>query len=302
MRELRHYRAGEWLRLRPAVEGARQWRNDLWLDRYTRRPAEDEARFLRSLGPLTGRTILAVIAFEQPLALEWLLRSLERLAGSAVPLVFDNSRDATRRAEIAALCARLGVGCLALPPQRTRHVNRSHGLAMTWVHRRILAPLQPAMFGFVDHDMILARPLDLTARLANQPCYGVLNEGRHGCWNLWAGYCFYRTRDLPDLPLNFLYDFSRGLDTGGRNWPGLYRRLDRRELAFAPRSDVSLTDPLSGTGRPVECVDGAWLHLGGAGYNDHFSRKQAFFAHLAERLASGDRLDDLAWQPAVAAA
>jgi hypothetical protein len=275
------------------MERLRVWRNDALLARYrrTRPPALDD--FLARNAHLAGGRIALVIAFEQPWALRWLLRmAATNLVGMQV-LVFDNSRDAGMREQLRALCEVHGVPYLALPRYRTQHANRSHGMAMSWVWHNVVRALQPEMFGFLDHDMIPVRPVDPGERLQGQEVFGLLNAGKSEQWSLWAGYCFYRFPRVAGKRLNFLYDFARGLDTGGRNWKPLYRGLEREGLRLARQEFMLLQPPSTAPARPVEVLDGAWIHIGGVSYNDNFERKHVFFEALLRALEAGTPLEQL---------
>lgn len=131
-------------------------------------------------------------------------------------------------------------------------------------------------FGFIDHDLIPIKPTYPAAHLDTQPCYGLVNSG-NDCWNLWAGFCFFKYAFVRARHLNFLYDFSRGLDTGGRNWNPVYRHLSTTELAFANESFIEVSTLTNHRQRVVQCIDGAWMHIGGIGYNNNFNEKRAFF-------------------------
>ena len=67
--------------------------------------------------------------------------------------------------------------------------------------------------------------------------------------------------------INFLYDFSRDLDTGGRNWKSLYRRHDRRHLRAATFENLSMKVPSIEDPRLVQFIDQNWLHIGGISYS-----------------------------------
>lgn len=292
MRPLNQFSGAEWLRLVPLGEGIRQVRNDLLLRAYLKAEAPALTQFLQSNAGLAGRDVAIVIAFQQPWTLEWLLQSASRKLPGVTVLVFDNSPDGGKREEIAAVCAREGAPYLALPPYRTRHVNRSHGMAMSWIYHRVVRELKPRIFGYLDHDLIPVRPVDFAQRLQGQVAYGLPNNGRNGCWSIWAGYCFYWFDQVRQRPLNYLYDFSRGLDTGGRNWAPLYRDLDRGRMRFAPQRFIDIT-LAAGAQRKIEVVDDCWVHMGGVGYNDNFESKFAFFEQLRLALEGGRRWEDL---------
>lgn len=292
MRHAHQFTLSEWLRLVPVQQGLKQLRNDALLARYLKARPDTLAPFLRRHGGLAGGGIAVVIAFEQPWALDWLLTAArDRLADTTV-IVLDNSRHEDARRQIEKVAARHGAPYLGLPPYRTRHVNRSHGMAMSWAWHNVIAPLRPAFFGFLDHDLIPVRPVRPPERLHSQPVYGLANVGNLGHWSLWAGYCWFRREIAEGRPLNFLYDFSRGLDTGGRNWAPLYRTLDRSRLSFAPPAMVPMRLP-SGAARDVELVDGSWVHIGGISYNNNLEPKFAFFAELRRLLEEGASFDRL---------
>lgn len=293
MREIHQFRAGEWLRLVPLAQALRQVRNDVLLARYLRVRAPELQAFLEQHGHLRGQRIAIVIAFEQPWALDWQLRmAAQNLPGTQL-LVFDNSRDEEKRRQIRQVCDHRGTPYLALPRYLTRHVNRSHGMAMSWVYHNVVAALEPEIFGYLDHDLIPVTPVDVAARLGEQPVFGLLNAGNLGHWSLWAGYCFYRFAFTRGKPLNFLYDFSRELDTGGRNWNVLYRGLPRGQVRFAPQEFVALQPAGQPGPRKVEIVDRAWVHVGGVSYNDNFEKKVAFFESLKQEFMAGKRWEEL---------
>jgi len=295
MRNFSNFSAREWSRLIPLQYALKQVRNDAWLAYYRRIRPKTLAPFLRETERFRGGNIALVVAFEQPWALDWLLRMAQlNLTDSAV-LVFDNSRRAEARAEIEKVCRKRGVPYLALPANPTRHVNRSHGMAMTWIYHNVVRAIQPRLFGFIDHDLIPVQEVALSERLSGQPFFGFTRVSTWG-WNLWAGYCLYDFSRVSRLPLNFLYDFSKKLDTGGRNWSCLYAHHDRRELRHAESTMVAATDPVTGACHQVQMVDQRWLHIGSISYNDNFRSRAQFCENLALALDQGKSWDQLAPQ------
>lgn len=286
MRELTRFTPREWLQLTPLAHLLKETRNDLVLAKYLRQDVAELEAFIATHRHLRDKKLIAIIAFEQPLALYWMLSLARRFLVDCHILVFDNSRTSELRTEIREMCTKLGVSYLALPFNLTRHANRSHGLAINWAYQRVIKALEPEIFGFVDHDMLPGTRIDIGERLGQQPCFGALNKGK-GCWNLWAGYCFFRFSTVAGIDLNFLYDFSRGLDTGGRNWPGYFSKIDRERMRFAPREYSTLIDPDSGDQRSVQIVDERWLHIGSISYNNNFDAKKKFFADLFAAMNDG---------------
>lgn len=277
----------------PLRQGIRQLRNDALLSFYKRVRPGGLDTFLSDNAGLKGKDVALVIAFEQPWALDWQLEMAARnLPGTAV-LVFDNSRSPESRAQIRQVCAAHGAPYFPLPEYRTRHVNRSHGMAMTWVYYSVVRALEPRIFAFIDHDLIPVYEVDFAQRLQGQPVFGLINSGNFGHWSTWAGYCVFRYTAVEGAPMNFLYDFSRELDTGGRNWNALYRSLDAASLRFASREFIGMRIDPDESAQQVECIDGRWIHIGGVGYNDNFERKFDFFDGLRKALKDGRSWDEL---------
>ncbi|TLU88234.1 MAG: glycosyltransferase family 2 protein [Chlorobium sp.] len=279
MRNISEFTFLEWMKLVPLVHGFKQMRNDINLRRYINISASNESRFLENNKGLAGKNLLFAVAFEQPLTLEWLIRMSKIFLLDACIVVVDNSKRDQTRKELSELCGRYEVPYLALPRNRTKHANRSHGMALTWTYYRIINKLKPEIFGFIDHDMIPVAPVSVEDRLGNQTFYGLKNQGETYAWGLWAGYCLYNYKKVSSCKLNFLYDFSRYLDTGGRNWSVLYKNVDFNQIRFADADikEIAISDADGTCIQSVQYVDSAWVHIGGVGYNDNFIPKKHFF-------------------------
>src|ERR1700734_614797 len=257
MRDLGQFSSGEWFRLRPFIEGFKQLRNDAVQNSFLKRRPETLGKFLSDTAPLEGKNILQIIAFEQADVLDFSIKMAMRYVADAALLVFDNSRRPSARVEIERVCRKRNIPYLALPKNLSRHPNRSHGAAMTWIWHNVVKAIRPAVSGFMDHDLIPLEKIELGKILGGQPFYGVPMVGKWG-WSLWAGYCVYDFAAVSALPLNFLNDFSRGLDTGGRNWNCLYKNHDRKRLRFAEWRLFDVMDPLKDVPRQIEIIDGRW--------------------------------------------
>lgn len=286
MRDLSCFSASEWLRFVPFKYAFKQTRNDGWLAIYKKLRPKSLDVFLRETKRLGNRNVALIIAFEQPWTLDWLLRMAQYNLTDTDVLVFDNSRRAAARLEIEGVCRNRGIPYLALPANPTRHVNRSHGMAMTWIFHNIVRTIKPRMFAFIDHDLIPVQRMELSDRLGDQPFFGRQGSSPWA-WQLWAGYCLFDFSVVAGLPMNFLYDFSQKLDTGARNWNCLYQNYDRDRLRFASNRKVEVRDPGSGKSRLMQIIDDRWLHIGGISYNDNFRSKAQFCEYLANALAQG---------------
>jgi hypothetical protein len=286
VRDLKNFGVDEWICLLPAVHAFKQVRNDIAQNAYLKLRPKTLEKFLADASPLKNKNIANVVAFGQPWVLDFFLRMAKRHVMDTTVLVFDNSREPSERIEIERVCRDHNVLHLGLPWNPTRHANRSHGFAMTWIFHNITRALQPATVSFLDHDLIPVERIELATRLGTQPFFGRLISSNWG-WSLWAGYCLYNFSAVKELPLNFLYDFSRGLDTGGRNWNCLYKRYPRNELKFADFERINFVDETVNILRKIRFIDGRWIHLRGVGYGENFQLNMEFFARIAELANDG---------------
>jgi hypothetical protein len=199
-------------------------------------------------------------------------------------LVFDNSRKLVFRKKIESVCKKYGVFYYPLPKYTTHHVNRSHGMAMSWIYTNIIKTLKPKIFGFIDHDLIPVSPIDFSRAISSQYFYGRISGNKPGYWSLWAGYCLFDFNYLANKRINFLYDFTKGLDTGGRNWDSLYSKFKKSDLNFAPSTVKKIYLPKFKNGWDVHFIDEKWIHIGSISYNNNFDKKFHFFKALAKKL------------------
>ena len=290
MRDLKRYSFVEWLHLLPVSDAWKMLRNDIWQYFYNKKSVIGLEEFLLEV---TGQHVGLVVAFEQPWALNWQLSLAAKNVPGLQMLVFDNSREDSMRERIAEVCRSHGVAYLSLPAGKTRHVNRSHGLAMNWIYQNVVLRLHPESFMFIDHDMIPVLPNPYPAQLAAQPIFGRYNSAKPWSWQLWAGYCAFRFEYVQGRNINFMYDFGNDLDTGGRNWASVYRHFNPASLNMAAHEFVPVIDPVAGDEAMVEMVDRSWFHIGGISYNNTFQKKSELCEHLAAALEHGVSWTDL---------
>lgn len=291
MRSITKFSFIEWVTLKPISFLWKELRNDLFLFFYKCLVAKNEASFLERYVHLKNENILVIIAFEQPQVLEWLFQLAQKNLSGARLMVFDNSRRAHLSAEIERVCHRYDIPYLALPKNPTRHVNRSHGMAMTWVYYRIIKKIQPKYFGYIDHDLLPIEPVNINHSLNMKNGFYGLFRKKAGYWNLWAGYAFYSYKAVKDLPMNWLYDFSRQLDTGGRNWNCLYSQVDIHQVEPDMAKEVFTEATVQNHRAKIQVIDTNWLHVGGVSYNDNFAIKGEAFTQIVKDLLSGNSLE-----------
>lgn len=264
----RIYGLSERLTLAPQIHRLKRLRNDVVSRLYTRRPAENLDAVIAELGDVRAESLLFVVAFNLPWAIDLMIRSTRRHMPDWRLVVVDNSNRPEARAEIAAICATAGVPCLRLPRNPEWSPNRSHGLALNWTWRNLIRPLRPKHFGFLDHDCFPIRRSRQRERLETRPFDGlkIAPERVVGAWYLWAGYMFFNAGRIGDRELDFNHDQPLRLDTAGRNWTKLYREFDGPGLDLLAETHVALPVPDGNGEVDVLCIDGTMVHVGGASY------------------------------------
>jgi hypothetical protein len=286
MRSLGEFSIEDWIHLRPLTEGGKQLANDLVQRGFLNTRPGALAKFLQENENLRGKNIVQVIAFEQPDVLDFSIKMAVQHLTDARIIVFDNSRGVEARMEIERVCRNRDIPYLELPPNPTSQENRSHGMAMSWIWHNVVRPIRPAISGFIDHDVIPLQKIALAELLKGQAFYGVPNVGKCA-WSLWAGFCFYSFVEVGSLPLNFLNDSSRGVDTGGRNWGCLYKAHDRRKLQFADLRVYDVVDDSERVSHQLEIIDESWLHVGGPNLRGEGRRHSNFYDRIYSIIEEG---------------
>lgn len=206
-----------------------------------------------------ARLDVATVCFNNPLVVRYQAKLLRKhLTDEHAYTVFDNSPPGRSRDEIRALCRGEGVSYIELPGTPFTGVpSRHHGAALNWICRRHFAPRKLPYVGFVDHDLFPSRATSILEKIGDQGLLGRIEE-RDDRWYLWPGFCFFERSKVRVGELDFLP--IPGLDTGGGNWPRLYRQLDRTRL---PRVENRLDNVRPGDDKQadmVEWIAGDWLH------------------------------------------
>ena len=271
MKPLENFTLTQWLSARPLIDSFKQVRNDLLTWHFCRQVPNETVATLKLLSDSHqndgASDLLISIAFDKPEIIELQLAHIAQYGSNVLTVVADNSPSSQARSKIRTICKKANVTYIALPYNRSRHANRSHGMAMQWCYENIVRILMPSVFAFIDHDLIPVKSFNLGSQIGSQPIYGVIWENKdRNAWQLWAGYCIYRVSAIGTRKLNFLYDFSNGLDTGWRNFHRFYRYLIKSGLVFADNVYAYGQQPFN----RVQVIDNCWLHLGGAGHRNNF--------------------------------
>jgi hypothetical protein len=249
------------------------------------------------MAELAGRkpdVLAVVIAYNTPWVIDLTTQITARnLAGTLA--VCDNSSDPRASAQIERLCRDRGVLYLRLPYNIEHHPCRSHGIALNWVYYNVIDRIRPRVFSFLDHDLFAIDRLDPARLVADQPLYGLINESVWG-WNLWAGFCVFDRAAVAGFDPDFNNDNPRLLDTGGRNWLRIYRKLDRAGLRFATKTLERFRLPRDTTVATVQRIDDC-LHVGGASFEAGSAAEkqiEAFYRGIIGHLDAGGTLAALA--------
>jgi hypothetical protein len=294
MRSVGNYSLREWGVLKPVVHRFKRSRNRATMLFYCRTGDGVRDAFLAAHPELRGANLAIAVAFNTAWCIELWIRSMRTNVPGCIPIVADNSSRATARSEIAALCRTAGVAYLPLPPNPVGSPNRSHGLAMNWTYHQVIRRLEPRMFAFIDHDLFPIEPFDLAATVSTQPVYGLrMQSPWQGAWSLWAGYCVFDYAAVSRHDLDFTYDNPLRLDTGGLNWPRLYRHLDVDALRFCPHRSAAFEDPDSRVRLTFPKLD-TFLHFGSASYmhNAHHDARHALIAELIRKSEARETAGD----------
>ena len=202
---------------------------------------------------------LATVAFNNPLVVGYQAKLLRKhLRDDYDYTVFDNSPPGPEREAIRVVCRGEGVSYVDLPATPFAGIpSRHHGAALNWICRRHFAPRGLPYAGFIDHDLFPCRATSIVASIGDDGLFGRIEE-REDRWYLWPGFCFFSSAKVQIGRLDFLP--IQGLDTGGGNWPRLYRHVDRTAL---PRVENRLENVRPGGDKQadmVEWIGDDWLH------------------------------------------
>jgi len=234
-----------------------------------------ERRFLATPAPVVDANghalrwhdgLVATVAFNRPDITRWQVHLVKKhLAESSAFVVYDNSSDPAKRAEIRAICAAAGVPYVALPANGFRN-SRSHGAALNWIFANHVRRDSPAFFGFLDHDIFPIESVSLAERLGRCAVYGLRRGDTPiaGGWFLWAGYCFFAGR-FARQKLDFMPTERYSMDTGGGNWPLIYRDIAADDVRFVELGWHRVGDGDNMFDDFFQLLDG-WLHVANASH------------------------------------
>jgi hypothetical protein len=298
MRRIGDYTAKEWLKFDPIKYGLKEARNRFVQLIYNRVGSLGVEATIDMLAKNHKDILVMAILFETPWIADWLCRSVKKNLVNADLVLFDNSRTVAARIKNKEICEAYHVSYVALPRLPIWNVNWSHSSAMQWIFFNFVRILKPNKFAFIDHDMIPFDRVDLAACVDSQPFYGLLRPGGRnekflGAWSLWAGFCVFNYKYLEYQDLDFLYNFSMGLDTGGGNYELLYKKFSKEDMLFSPVYEQSINIPNQRVMDGLQVIDGKWIHVGSVSYGGTDKKKQDYWRGLDAALTSGIGWDSI---------
>jgi len=227
------------------------------LDLHFRKQKADRMNLPADFNP--KGVIVFVIAYNSHPCIEVMLKRWRALMSNTTLVVVDNSSSRSQREVIARLCIEGRFPYVGLPKNPEWSPNRSHGISMNWIYYNLVTKWQPEIFGFLDHDCFPFGVFDLVSIMRGHDLFGLklFSPTKPSMWKLWAGFCFYRTSRVKGLKIDFKHSVEDGLDTGGKNWPGLYSQCDPSEVCVAEEKSNVICD--------------RFFHLGSASYRHNFS-------------------------------
>lgn len=286
------------------VKNLRNWIVD---QEFRSRKSKAGNEFAAELRRSGVRNVCFAISFNTPWVIDILTAAWLRYSPGTQLVVIDNSNKDAARTEIKAICAHRGIPYFRLPKNREWSTHRSHGIAMNWIFYNIIRKLRPSSFGFIDHDCFPTKPVDFGSRLEGVLAWGlkmgptkrkepaVQRENNVvDPWFLWPGLCYFRYSAVEDIDLDFKHRFEWDLDTGGGNWPLLFKGMDQDQVHFA------VEDSMPGVvdGLRHQLLDETFLHFGGTSWvrgRDTAENRRMFTDYFWDRYLDGveNRLCDL---------
>lgn len=189
---------------------------------------------------------------------------LKNLAGNVTHIVVDNSTNMEESMRIREICENSHVGYIRLHKNRLGAFSGSysHAAAVNWTYKHLICPMKPYAFGFIDHDIFPAKPVDIQSVICKQPVWGAQRQ-RGAYWYLSAIISFFRLDFVKENGFDFMPVTYHGvyLDSGGGNWPYLYSKMNVDELSFM---SVRMENFREGDNRHQDQIelfdDDRWVH------------------------------------------
>jgi hypothetical protein len=221
----------------------------------------------------TNQVDIITVAFNNAQLIRQQIRLVKKYITdkSYTHIIADNSSDLNQRQIIRKLCEDEAIAYISLPKQWFNQIIRkpsySHGASLNWLYYNVIKLRQPAFFAFIDHDIFPIHNYSFTKHFDEQTFYGEIKE-QSLYWYLWAGFCCYKFSDVQQIKLDFFPHVIKGvyLDTGGANYPVLYKHYDKNSTRFTMtllqriREEDNDKDVSDYHANFIKTYDNAWIH------------------------------------------
>ncbi len=222
---------------------------------------------------------LVTIAFNNPQVIKYQIKCLKKFFSYPfIYTVFDNSTDTLKSEEIQSICKNENVGYVLLPKQnkyQRKDVSYSHGIAINWVYLNFIKKRKHKYFAILDHDIFPIKMFDIQNYLKGQPFYGLLLHNhksrfvKKDIFFLWAGFSFFCTEQVVNLPLDFRPNWKYNADTGSRNYNCLYRFYDINKIERCRDKKIFFDNKNDFWNNGAALFDCGWLHMwNGSNYSN----------------------------------
>lgn len=207
------------------------------------------------------------VAFNNEVFIEYQIKLIQKyiLDNHVTFIVADNSSSKQKRQKINELCQKYQVGYISIPHNLIAKYpggSYTHGTTLNWLYYNVVKIRQPYIFGFLDHDLFPIAPISILEKLNNKDFYGRVREQKTGWW-LWAGLCFFKYDQVKHLALDFIPHMEQGvyLDTGGANYPILYKHYHLHELNLPIAQNIPISEGDEYHADYIQTMDDCWLHM-----------------------------------------
>lgn len=244
----------------------------------------------KAVDACVGKTVILTVSFNKPELIRFqnvLLR--KNITDDFCYIVADNSTDKLKSREIREYCRQENIGYVRLPVNTLRVLSpsSSHAAAVNWCYKHIIAPIHPAAFGIIDHDLLPVDQVSIAAYLKQQPFYGPLRERGDG-WYISAVMAFFDYEwTIKNGKFNYMPTWvgEHYLDTGGSNWYSYFKNIDVSSVIFPEEELEQIRNGSDYHGDYIQYMDGKkWVHLiNGSGWKSIAEGKDEL---IAERLKS----------------
>ncbi len=234
----------------------------------------DKAEVDAAIAACRGKdALLITVAFNRPDLIELQSRSLRaHFTDSYQLVVVDNSPKAELREQIRRVCLNSGASYISLPRNPAKNGGDSHGLALNWAQRNLVAHAGTLYVGHLDHDIFALRDVSYSETIRTQKVYGHF-QNWSGYKFFWPGLCFFASNFFDPERSDFRPKWFGDVyaDTGAGNWLLYYSKMDVEgvkcfELKDVWADDITREFDKKGSGRSQQeaaftLFDQDWVHL-----------------------------------------